>query len=257
MNFWFLLTLVIPFSIIIVSIIAYKYIGKKQILKFDLVQFLYAFLFAPIIFIWSKSFLFYLLKNDNFGKLSYGRIFFLDSLFSIFFLYIFAFIVIHSLTKTFQVKKSVDPFYDFFSDSEFFHLFISHFVIYLGAMVLLAVFSFLNLLVPLNLYLTQFWFGIIMLASLIVGMFSFVGIWLYTSVQEGSLRIFKFLFGIFISLHIICYFIFEPNFHSQYLTFWVVFSIFLTMTYCSFFVGHNGRISKKIKKRILKLLNLN
>jgi hypothetical protein len=256
MNFWFLLTLVVPFSILTFSIIAYKYIGKKEIFKFDLVQFLYAFLFAPVIFIWSKSFLFYLLRTDSFEQLGYGQVFFFDSLFSVFFLYVFAFIVIHSLTKSFQVKKKADPLYDLFSDSEFFHLFISHFVIYLGTMVLLTVFSILNLLIPLDLDLNNFWFSTMLFSSLMIGIFCFIGIWLYASIQKGALKIFKFLFGSFIFLHIICYFIFEPSFDSQYLVFWVVFSIFLTMTYCSFFVGSNGRVSGRVKLRILKLLKL-
>ncbi len=254
MNFLFLLTIIVPFITVLVSIIIYKYIGKKQFLRFDLVQFLYAFLFAPIIFLWSKSFLFYLLKTDSFGKFTYGQIFFIDTLFSVFYLYIFAFIVIHSLTKSFQVKMTTDPFYDIFSDTEFFHLFISHFVIYLGAMVLISIFSILNLFIPLILNLSKLWFYLILLMATIIGFLSFFGIWLYAGVQRGSLKIFKILFGLFVFTHILLYFVFEPSFQPSFIIFWIVFTIFLTMTYCSFFVGNSNKLFRKLKLQILKLL---
>ncbi|EKD43989.1 MAG: hypothetical protein ACD_72C00045G0003, partial [uncultured bacterium] len=54
-----ILLIIIPLLSLLASLGLYRYNGKKEILRFDLVQFFYAFILMPMIYIWFKSFLFF------------------------------------------------------------------------------------------------------------------------------------------------------------------------------------------------------
>lgn len=101
----------VPTFAILSSLYLYQHTGKREILKFDLVQFVYAFILAPIVYIWLKSFLFVFLVSELNLHLSVTDLFIADTVLTIIFLYVFAFLVIHSLTKSFELKRLRDPFY--------------------------------------------------------------------------------------------------------------------------------------------------
>ena len=42
----------------------YRKNGRREILKFDVVQFWYAFVLVPVLFVWFKSFLFFTLRDE-------------------------------------------------------------------------------------------------------------------------------------------------------------------------------------------------
>ena len=58
---WFLVLL--PVAMILGSLLAYRFNGRREILRFDLVQFLYAFILTPLTFVWGKVLLFLLVKK--------------------------------------------------------------------------------------------------------------------------------------------------------------------------------------------------
>src|SRR3989344_3589542 len=54
----------IPVLSVLSALALYHKSGKMEILKFDVVQFWYAFVLAPILFVWFKSFLFITLRDE-------------------------------------------------------------------------------------------------------------------------------------------------------------------------------------------------
>ncbi len=228
---WFLVLL--PVFTIVSGLVMYNFNGRHQMLKFDLVQFLYAFLFSPVLFVWMKSFLFVLLKNELDLKLSLNQLFIADTVFSVMFLYVFAFIVIHSLTKTINLNQERDPLADITEYIEYFHLWLSHVVIYLGAMVLICFISFTNLFFPLQLASNKEALFVICGLGILTGIFNFTGIWLYESPDHRFMRLMKLAFGFFFLIHAALYFGFDIPFSVNYSGFWFIFMIYITCTVMS------------------------
>lgn len=239
----------IPLLTAVSAAILYRQNGKKEILKFDLVQFLYAFVFFPLLFIWIKTFIFLLFKNELFVHFSSGQLFMVDTILSTFFLYIYAFIVIHSLTKSFELKRKFDPFYDLFQHSEYFHLWLSHLVIYGGILMLLAIISLLNISVPAHFAASRLMFGAILFSALVVGFSFFCSVFFYESPNPSFMKIMKLLFGCFFLIDVLGYFLFQPSFSMDYIFYWYTFTIFLTLIVCSF----SSQRSQKAKRLLHRL----
>lgn len=96
---------VIPLLTLVSGVLLYGQHGKKEFLKLDFVQFMYSFVIAPVMFVWLKSFLFFILRNELNFRLSISEIFIVDTIYSTLVMFIFAFVVIHSLTKSFNLKR--------------------------------------------------------------------------------------------------------------------------------------------------------
>lgn len=236
------LLFLIPILTAISGVLIYKHNGKKEFLKFDLVQFIYAFIFSPILFVWMKTFIYYLLKSDPDLNLSFNEIYVIETGFSVFFLYIFAFVVIHSVTASFNRKRLEDPLYDMFRHSEYFHLWLTHLVIYVGGMLLITIVSLTNLIVPLQFYSNRFGFYLLLLLGIITGVFTFFGVWLSDPKQKANfMRIMKLSFGFFWLIHIVVYFFFDPNFYTQYAVYWVSTMIFSSAVVCALFVHRSEK----------------
>ncbi len=248
----------IPVLTIISSMLMYRLNGKKQLLKLDLVQFVYAFVLAPALFIWIKSFLYYLLRVEVEVSLSALQIFMIDTAFSTVFLYIFAFVVIHSLTKSFHLQSSKDPLYDIFEHSEFFHLWLTHLIVYVGAMLLISIMAFFNVYYPLTIETSKPLFYFWTITGFMTGIVSFVMIWISDPKQNGAnfARVMKLLFGVFFLLHVLLYFLLDPPFNVQHGLYWWSLSLFTALVVCSLFAykserAHNlfSRVAERLRHR--------
>lgn len=225
----------VPLFVLISGILMYRFTGRKQLFKFDLVQFVYAFVLGPVFFIWTKRFLFFLLKSELDLKLTIGQILSLDSLFSLFFLYIYAFVVIHSLTKSFHLNKKRDPKLDIYELSEYFHLDFSHLMMHISAMLIATLFSILNLAFPLQVeHLKSLFYGLLSL-SIFSGLMGFIVLWMYESPEPKFMRIMKLVSGFFFLIHVAIYFIFDPQFSIAYAFYWFIFGIFATFVFLFLF----------------------
>lgn len=222
----------------------YPHNGKREFLKLDLVQFFYAFVIAPLLFIWLKTFLYVLLTTEINAGLSQLQIFMIDSGFSLICLYVFAFVVIHSLTATFNRKITRDPLYDIFAHSEFFHLWLSHLVMFGGGLAIITITAFFNIFFPLDMEIAKSLFYLLCFTGVVSGAGCFMIVWLSDPRQEGArfMRVMKLLFGIFFILYSVVYFIFTPSFNASQGLFWWSFSAVATLAAFSLFTYRSVRV---------------
>ncbi|MDQ5951035.1 MAG: hypothetical protein QG639_312 [Patescibacteria group bacterium] len=233
----------IPVFAIISAVVVYRLNGKREFLKLDLVQFFYAFILSPVLFIWLKTFLFFLLRVEANFSLSIGQLFIIDTVYSLFFLYVFAFVVIHSLTKSFNLKQTHDPLYDLFEHSEFFHLWLTHLIMYLGGMVLLTILGTLNIWFPLEVRVPESMFYILFASGFLSGFLMFMIVWLSDPKQERAnfMRVMKLSFGFFFLIHIVLYFVFSPPFSPALGLYWWSLNAFTALVICSLFAYRSER----------------
>jgi len=232
---------VLPIFSIISAVLLYRHNGKREFLRFDFVQFIYGFVIMPFLFIWLKSFLFFLLRRELAFSLSVGNIFFIDTVFSTFFMFIYAFAVVHSLTASFKLKKVTDPLYDLFQHSEYFHLWLSHLVVYAGAVVITTFFSVINIFIPTSLALSKNSFYLFVVGSFVCGLFAFIGLLVSDPKQANFMRIIKLMFSAAFLLQVILYFVFDPAFNSSRLFFWMVFMALTAIVFASVFAERSER----------------
>lgn len=227
----------IPFFSVISALVVYRLNGKREFLKLDLVQFFYAFILSPVLFVWLKTFLYFLLRVEANVVLSQGQLFLFDTIYSTFFLYVFAFVVIHSLTKSFNLKQTHDPLYDIFEHSEFFHLWLTHLIMYLGGMVLLTLVAISNIWFPLDLQLAEPLFYILFASGFVSGFLIFMIVWLSDPKQERAnfMRLMKLSFGFFFLIHVVLYFVFNPPFSPALGLYWWSLNAFTALVVCSLF----------------------
>lgn len=246
----FLISIVIASS---VSLVLYRFQGKKEILKFDIVQFFYAFIFAPLMFVWLKTFLYVVLKNQLGSTLSANELFIIDTVFSVLFLFFYAFIAMHSLTKTFWINNAKDPLYDIFFHSEYIHLWLAHIVMIIGGMFLITFLGMVNLFFPLATTDSNLWQVLVALIGIISGGFCFLGVLMTDPKLETGyfLRLMKLAFGFFFSLYVFMYFIFSPPFSTTLSVYWWSFFLFATGVGLSFFT-YKSKKAKNVVEMSLK-----
>lgn len=232
-----IILLVIPVLAIAISIGLYRLNGKKEILKLDLVQFFYAFIMSPVLFVWIKSLIYLLVRTELDIRLSQGEIFLIDTAFSTAFLYLFAFIVMHSLTKSINLKVGHDPLHDIFKHSEYFHLWLTHLVMYFGGLGLMTAIGIFNAWVPLQFEINRWAFYVLVASGVPSGLLIFLSAWLSDPKQDRAnfMRLMKLMFGVFFLIHVIVYFVLDFGFNSQTGIFWWTSSVFTTTVICSFF----------------------
>jgi len=217
--------------------LVYRFQGRRQILKFDIVQFLYAFVFAPLLFIWLKTFLYIVLRDQIGTTLSQGQIFALDTIMSVFFLYLYGFVVLHSLTKTFRLQSDKDPLYDIFWHSEYYHLWITHIIMSVGGMGVICLLGMINLVIPLQISSTNFSLFLMFGAGSVSGFIVYMSVLLADPRQQrraGYMRLMKLAFGGFFSINLILYLVFTPSFSMSYGLFWWNFLVFAVATLLGF-----------------------
>lgn len=224
---------VVPILSVLALLLLYQHNGKKQFMKLDLVQFAYAFVVLPVFFVWLKSFLYFILRGEINLRFEAGDLFLVDTVFSTIFLYIYAFVVIHSLTKSFNLRYYRDPLYDVFEHSEYYHVWLSHVIIYLGAGVLATLLSAVNIWVPVVTDIGQSVFLVTLVVASLVGILMFVGLWLSDPEQAQFLRLMKLVIGVFFMVHAGMYFLYVPAFNYTQIVFWVMFTVMASLVVCS------------------------
>ena len=241
---------IIPILAVLSSVFLYQHSGKREFLKFDLVHFFYGFVIAPLVFVWLKTFLFVLLKGDLSRTFSSSQLFIFDTAFSVLCLYLFGFVIIHSLTASFNRKMVRDPLYDLFAHSEFFHLLLSHLVIYGGALVVLTILASINVFFPLQLTATRTEFYLLGGTAVVTGIFAFISAWLFDPNQGGVnfMRVMKLLFGLCFIVHTAFYFTMQPAFAMSAGMFWWTFTFFTTLVICSLFAYKSERAHNLFEK---------
>lgn len=240
--------LVIPILTALSALLIYQHNGKREFLKFDLVQFVYSFVMAPVLFVWMKSFLFYVLKAELELSLSINDLFIFDSIFSLSFMYIYAFVVIHSLTKTFKMRMLKDPLYDMFHHSEYFHLWLTHVMMFGGGIALSTAFSLINIFLPLPIVAGKSTLFMILGAGIIFGLALFVSVWLSNPLQGNFMRLMKLLFGLAFLIHVISYYVFDPHFSVINGFFWLNFMAFATTVFCSLLLQRSAKANTLVDR---------
>lgn len=234
------------------AIVIYRLNGKKEVLKLDLVQFFYAFVLAPLLFVWVKTILYVLLKTEVEVTLNTSQMFVFDTAFSVIYLYTFAFVVMHSLTKSFNLRKGKDPLYDIFQHSEYFHLWLTHLVIYLGVLIIFGLMSFINIFVPFELGISKLMFRVITVSGFLSGLMLFAGMWLSDPKQGAAnfMRIIKLVAGLFFVGSALSYFIFDVPFSPQYVFYWSNSFSLLAFVLVSFFAYKSERAQTLIERAV-------
>lgn len=228
---------VIPFLTVVSALLVYRLNGKKEFLKLDLVQFFYAFVLSPILFVWVKSFLYYLMQSEVEVQLTQNQMFFYDTVFSVFFLFIFGFVVIHSLTKSFNLKLHEDPLHDLFHHSEYFHLWLTHLMVFGGVLSFFTAMALFNIWVPFEAVLSKAQFYSLLVFGGATGLLAFLGIWMSDPKQQSAnfMRLMKLLFGVLFIVHVLAYFFTYPDFSGKYGMYWWSFTAFTSLVVCSLF----------------------
>jgi len=230
-----LFLLLIPLFTSLFGLAIYKFQDRKlEIFRLDLVQFVYLFLVTPTIYVWLKSFLFYILRNELDLRLSVTDIFVLDTTFSVLAFIVMAAIAMHSLTKTFRLKRDHDPKFDIFHLSEYFHLWWTHFVIWGGAILLASFVSISNVFIPFQIVnMSKIQFYSLLGFGLISGVLTFFSIWLSDADQGDFMRIMKLVLAFFVLIHVVVYFVLDPIFNITNIGYWFVFANLFSATLCA------------------------
>jgi len=153
---------------------------------------------------------------------------FFDLVFTVISLYIFAFIVIHSLTKTFQLKMEKDPLFDIFTISEYFHFFISHLVIYSGSKIFIFLIGILGIFFPLSVGGGKAPLYFAILVGLIFSIANQIGMMLYrVKEKKHFVRIMNLETFIATFFLLTMYLLERPKFSSAHLLFWLSSFFFL------------------------------
>ncbi|MEO8581951.1 MAG: hypothetical protein ABI425_05260 [Patescibacteria group bacterium] len=245
---------IICFSLLVplLALSIYQHNGKRQIFQLDFVQFMYLFVFMPVLFIWAKAFLFYLLNTEVSNSLSSRDIFTIDTTFSIVALYLFSATAIHTLTKTFWLRKQDDPDFDIFHLSEYFHLWWSHIFMDVGGMIAFCFLSTINAFIAFNLVESQFKLLFTMALGIVLGIFVFFMIWSQDPKQERKrfLRLMKVCLIIVSVYHVFLYLLIEPQFSMNYFLFWFIFSVVVSATISSFSFVYSKK-ARRLHERML------
>jgi len=219
--------MLLPIGILVTGFLIYRFVGKKELLKMDLVQFIYAFIITPTLIIWIKTVVFYNLNSA--GIYDQEDKFFVDTLITVVLLFFFAFMVIHSLTKTFAIKKNKDPLFNVFEHTEYFHMWLSHLATLSTALLTMFIVGNLNIFFPLlslqaniNLYLgiaVGILFGFLFYQVLFVNK---------VEKQQKFDRVMKLQTYIYTFLIVTAYIIFRPKFDPAYSIYWCTVLFFVS-----------------------------
>lgn len=231
------------FLIFFSGLVLYRYTGRKRLLKFDLVQFIYAFIIAPFVFVWMKTFVFYLVQSEI-NTISQTSAFIVDTVISLLGLFVYSFVIVHFITKNFEIKRYRDPLYDIFQLSEVIHLWISHLGFYFGLLLLATSLSILNIIFPLEFELSKIWFYFLIFVGSNIGVVLFLAVWLSNFTKSKFMKINKIIFAFHLFVHLSLYFLSEVDFTTKYIVYWFFLSTFLSTNLCSIFFERSKKIAK-------------
>lgn len=236
--------IIVPVAAALIAFLMYKHVGKRDFMRLDIVQFIYAFVFIPIVFLWMKTFILYFAQNEVGGSISNTQLFILDSAFSVIFLYFSSFVAIHSLTKTFEIKAQRDPLYDILKHAEQFHLWISHTFIYYISMILFVMLALVNIYIPLDVTMSKNAMYSLLIVGTFAGALGYAIVALSNFTAKSFMRLMKLGFGIGFTVLAVCYFAFDPRFTPSYIVYWVVFTVFSSLVISGFLIERSDRLTR-------------
>jgi hypothetical protein len=144
--------------------------------------------------------------------------------------------VIHSLTKSFKIKKVKDPLYDLFEHAEYFHAWITHTVVFGGAMILFSLLAALNAWIDLPWAITQpQFYGLLVLAGATAAII-FKSFLIADFGDFRFVKLMKLLVALFFVFHVVIYAVFEPAFVGVKAMYWFQFVVFLILSIVSIIV---------------------
>lgn len=243
----FIILFLMPILILLSIVFLYRFSGKRLLMHFDLVQFLYSFVFYPLGYIWFKNFLYYIVRGELGVTISVGQWIAADTAITVVFMYFYAFGIIHSLTKTFSLQMSRDPLFDVFEHSEYFHEFITHIGMYFFVFIAAMILAIINLLFPLFLSISKPVFYGLLLSSIVLGIFAYFGLFGLTDkgIKYGLYRrIIKLTYGACFAVLILISFFFDPPFRSSLTVYWGMVAFFGALIASTFFINPTRRIWK-------------
>lgn len=243
----------IPLLALIAGLTLYKHNGKREILRLDMVQFFYAFILLPVLYVWFKGFLFFVLESQLSVMVSQTGILVWDTAYSLLFLFLYAFVVIHSLTKSFKLKKEKDPLYDLFEHAEYYHLWVSHLIIYVGVMILFSLLSAINLWIDLPWSISPLQFYISLGVAFLMAGLGYSA-FLKTDLDSGGnsfVRLMNLFSAVFFVLHIGAYIIFDPVFAGPKTMFWYQLALFSGLAFLGW-LHEDEVIPLPLHKRVIR-----
>lgn len=246
-----LFLLLIPVLLVISFAVVYRFVGKREVFRFDLVQFFYAFILMPLMFVWGKILIFALIRGGLNTGLSDGNYLIIDTIYSLIFLYIFGFEMLHAMTKSVSLKVLQDPLYDIFVYLEYFHLWLTHLVCSVGSILLMMIFSVGNLFFPLDAHVSRPLFNIFLVSSLIFGWIAFMTIWLcdpHQGKRYRYMRIMKISIGVLFVSQVVGYAIATPSLSAQFAVYWGIAMSSTMMVACAFLSYRSTRIKNWLEQ---------
>jgi hypothetical protein len=250
--------ILLPFVVFASGIFLYRQSGKRDIFKLDLIQFFYAFVVTPLLYVWGKSVLYTILQTELGDHISQRGLFLYDTVFTLIFLYVYAFVVMHSLTASFNIKMWKNPNYNLFLDSEYLHLWLTHIVGFIGGLVLFAGIGLVNGFIPLPLELSRQGFYLLNIVGFLSGILIFMGIIPLSDPNQSGKnfrRMMKLSFGALFLLHLVIFQIVDIPFNSSRVIFWITSFSFSAMVLCSAVVRSSKvkawfeQVSQKYKRQ--------
>jgi hypothetical protein len=214
--------LVIPILVIFVALYLYQHTGKKEFFKLDVIQLFYTFVVAPMVYVWLKTFIFLMLQENLINGIGYKQFFIYDTIFSLVLIFLYALVVMHSLTKTFAIQKNKDELYDIFEHSEFFHLSFSHVGIYIGLVIVFLIFGILNAFFPLPFSNFLLFELVIIIVGCGLGLVNYLLQYGYKCYSSLFYKLMKMIVGMWVSTMIGSYFLMEIPFSIDYSIYWIV-----------------------------------
>lgn len=232
-----------PVIVLLFGIFIYRFNGRRELMRMDLVQFIYTFVVAPSLLIWIKSVVF-LNLNSTVGIVDPEDKFIIDTILTTISFFIYAFLVMHSLTKTFAIKKKKDPLFDIFEHTEYFHKSLTHLATYSGMILIFFLLGCLNVFSPLLVpdKPTDLYVGIF--AGLLLGLIFYIINRISKDENHArfsrimNLEIYFYTFAL-----IVVYTVFRPRYSSQYAMYWSTTSFFMFSTVSSQIMKRYGKRS--------------
>ncbi|HSW89905.1 MAG TPA: hypothetical protein VLH19_03455 [Patescibacteria group bacterium] len=241
--------LLVPVLVLLAATFLYRFSGKKQLMRLDLVQFLFAFIVYPLAYIWLKNFTYFLVRRELGINVSQTEWLVIDTGMSVLFMYFYAFGIIHSLTKTFSLNLERDPLFDLVEHSEYFHEFLSHVGMYGFVLGAFNVLSIINVFVPLPLQFTKPIFYSILLVGICMGLLGYYVMFSVTQIKDRRYqRYMRVGVGLGFIVHAAIYFLGDVHFASQFVVYWYDFFVFSTMIAAFFFIAPFRRIGKRLSR---------
>lgn len=215
MNLVFLIILISGLTLIIL----YRFVDRKKFMGFDMVGFIYAFFFSPLIYFCLRYMFFVMIDSNAFRT---KQFYLLDMLLNLILLFAYAGIILHLLTKEVALRRIKSSKDDILRYLERIHLVFSHLLLYLGGLLAVVFLGGMNLYY--HLVLDNVSFVIILICSCLAAISLGVAVWLSNFTKIKFLIMIELVSAISLLAYFAFYLINRPSFTGSFLIFWAIFA---------------------------------